>query len=84
MPLITKSSELHALLEEAKGAELLAFDTETTGFNSFRGDSCIGASFCFDGETGYYIQANLLPEFRKWVAGSHRGEDEGGRADCVD
>ena len=40
-------------------SKMIFMDTETTGLDWTR-DKCIGLSFCFDGKTGYYIQADLL------------------------
>lgn len=64
MPLITKKSELEPLIAEARKSGFMAFDTETTGLNW---PTCVikGASFCFDGQTGYYIKPDLMVPFSK-------------------
>lgn len=60
MPLIKSKTTLESLVAKARAAKLMSFDTETTGLN-WATDKCIGASFSFDGEEGYYIGADLLP-----------------------
>lgn len=64
MPVIKSKMELEALVKEARESGFLAFDTETTGLNWAK-DKLIGASFCFDGKTGYYIGSDLMPTLGK-------------------
>lgn len=54
MPLVESITEMEALAKEARASGFVAFDTETTGL-TWPTCRMVGASFCFDGKTGYYI-----------------------------
>jgi len=52
--LVTTEAELAAMVEALRGAEVVAFDTETTSLQPMQAD-LVGISLCADPEVAYYV-----------------------------
>ena len=52
--LITNKSELFKVIDSLESDTVVAFDSETTGFD-YENDSLVGFSFCFNNKEAYYV-----------------------------